>query len=173
MKESKVLVVFFSRGGTTRKVAEALHEQIGGELVEVHTRHYPKGIRGYFRAGLDSLVGRSIPIRFAALHDSDYDLVVIGTPVWNASLSAPIQNFITHSLPETQRVAFFLTYGGSGAKRVFGQMEGLTGKHPLAVLAVSDSEVRRRKYGPKVKAFLNSLRTANDRLKHGPSKKAA
>ena len=166
MKESKVLVVYFSRSGATRKVAEVLHERLGGEMVEIHTRQYPKGIRGYLRAGLDSVIGRSIPIRFNPLNDSSYDLVVIGTPVWNASVSAPIRNFITHALPETQRVAFFLTQGGSGDKRVFSQMEDLAGKHPLATLAIAESEVRRRKFNAKLDEFLNSLRSSSERQKH-------
>jgi flavodoxin len=166
MTEGRVLIVFYSRTGTTRKVADAIHRELGGELVEVHTRHYPKGLRGFLRASLDAILGRAIQIRSKPTHAQSYDLVVVGTPVWNSSLSTPIRTYMAQSLPHAHHLAFFLTHGGSGARRVFGQMTDLTGRRPLATMAVTESEFQHRNYSDKMHGFVMELRELRELREH-------
>jgi flavodoxin len=160
MKKGRVLIVFFSRTGTTRKLARAIHAGLGGELMEITTRRYPRGLRGYLRAGMDAALGRAAPIRTKRPDASSYELIVVGTPVWNASLSAPVRTFLSQSLPRADRLAFFMTLGGSGARRVQEQMEWLCGKRPVASLALTEREVRQRNLSEKVENFVEELRKA-------------
>ena len=148
---------YYSRTGVTRTLAESIHRRIGGELVEIKTSYYREGILGYLQAVLDATLKRIIPISYEASLDKNYDLVVIGTPVWNASLSSPIQTLMSHSLPKTKQVAFFLTHGGSGAKRVFQQLESLYGKSPIAQLNVTTTEVLKRNFTAKLEKFIQDL----------------
>src|SRR6476469_3478422 len=128
MNTEKILIVFFSRSGTTRKIAEGIHRKIGGEFIEVTTHHYPRGFKGYFRAGFDAVLGRAVPIQSKPLSSPFYDWIIVGTPVWDASVSAPIRTYLSTSLPHTKHIALFVTHGGSGSRRVFQQMESLCGK---------------------------------------------
>ena len=57
-------------------------------------------------------------------------------------------------LPE---VAFFCTLGGRGSESVFGQMQSLAGKTPLAVYAVTAGEVTSSRYGAGLAAFAKAL----------------
>jgi hypothetical protein len=57
------------------------------------------------------------------------------------SLSSPVRAFLTEHGPMLREVAFFVTFGGRGAQRVFGQMRALTRKAPLAELAIREREV--------------------------------
>ncbi|MFR9038842.1 MAG: flavodoxin family protein [Bilophila wadsworthia] len=39
---AKALVVYYSRSGNTRAVAEAIHAAVGGDIVELHRRRIPR-----------------------------------------------------------------------------------------------------------------------------------
>jgi flavodoxin len=164
MNKGKILIVFFSRTGTTRRVAEGIHRKIGGEFIEVTTRHYPRGFKGYFRAGFDAALGRAVPIQSKSPSVPSYDWIIVGTPVWDASVSAPIRTYLSQSLPHTKHFAFFLTHGGSGAQRVFQQMESLCGKRPVATLDVTIAEVHRKKYNEKLENFISKLKSGKRKL---------
>lgn len=164
MNKGKILIVFFSRTGTTRKIADGIHRKIGGEFIEVTTKHYPEGLKGYFRAGFDAALGRAVPIRSNSPSKTSYDWIIVGTPVWDASVSAPIRTYLSQSLPQTKHFAFFLTHGGSGARRVFQQLESLCGKRPVATLAVTMAEIHRKKYNEKLEQFISQLKLGKRKL---------
>ena len=157
MKNKKTLIIYYSRSGITGRVAHALQRETSGELVEITTKSYPSGIMGYLAAGLDATLGRAVPIGSIKTSLTSYDLILIGTPVWGSSLAPPVRTFLSQPLPHARKVAFFLTHGGSGASRVFGQMEELCGRHPSSTLALTESDVRHRKYSEKVREFTRSL----------------
>jgi flavodoxin len=159
MNKGKILIIFFSRTGSTRKVAEGIHRKIGGEFIEVTTHHYPRGFKGYFHAGLDAALGRAVSIQSKSPSAPSYDWIIIGTPIWDASVSAPIRTYLSTSLPHSKHIAFFLTHGGSGSRKVFQQMESLCGKHPAATLDVTTSEVHRKKYNEKLEEFVSKLKS--------------
>jgi multimeric flavodoxin WrbA len=72
---------------------------------------------------------------------ANYDLVVIGTPVWFWSLSSPMRSWMEQNVVRRGRVAFFCTMGGSGARRVFATMARLIDRQPVATLALTDAQV--------------------------------
>ena len=156
-KPKKVLILYYSRTGITRTLAESIHRRLGGDLVEIKTSQYKQGLYGYIQAALDATLKRIIPIQYELPLEKSYDLVLIGTPVWNASLSSPIQTLMSHSLPKTKQVAFFITHGGSGSKRVFHQMQSLYEKAPVATLEVNTSEIMKRTFGTKLERFIQEL----------------
>jgi flavodoxin len=157
MAEGKILIVYYSRTGTTRKLAEAVQREMGGELLEVKTQRYQSGLRGYLLAGLDSILNREIPIQGGVPRKSGYDLVILGSPVWNRSLSAPMRTFMAQTPPKGRHFAHFLTYGGSGSSRAFEQLERLSRTPPEAKLAVTSEEIHDRRYLPKLHEFVRRL----------------
>jgi len=162
--KQKILIVYYSRTGITRTLAEALHKRLGGDLIEVTTLAYKTGWRGYIQAALDATLKRIVPIQISHDLEQTYDLVLMGTPVWNASLSSPIHTLMAHSLPRSKQIAFFLTHGGSGSQRVFEQMQSLYGKKPLATLEVNTSEVIKRRFGNQLEQFLQKLQPSKKEI---------
>lgn len=156
MQKSKTLIVYYSRSGTTKKVAEAFHRESGGDLLEVGTKLYPEGVVGFLEAIFDGALGRAVPIVVPEIPSQSYDLILLGTPVWGASLPSPMRTFLSRPLPNAKRMGFFATYGGSGAERVFSQMEELCGK-PAQTLALTEAEVRQHKFKEKVIQFVKAL----------------
>jgi flavodoxin len=155
----KILVVYYSRTGHTRRVAEEIAATLRADLEEIVDPENRLGLLGYLRSGGQAFFGQEADIREPLKDPAGYDLVIVGTPVWNWSLSAPVRAYLTRRQQRLARpaVAFFLTEGGSGEQRVFGQMEELLGKAPLEVMAVREAEIASGRYHEKIRSFTEAL----------------
>jgi menaquinone-dependent protoporphyrinogen IX oxidase len=89
MSDAKILVVYYSRTGTTRSLAAGLAKALGADLEEICDCSNREGLDGYLRSLVDAFHKRQVEIVPAGLDVSAYDLVVIGSPVWAGSVSAP------------------------------------------------------------------------------------
>ncbi len=140
---SRVLVVFYSRTGTTKGVAESLAGAVRGDLEGIADRTKRSGMLGYLRSGYEAARRRLIQIAPAVHDPSTYDLVIIGTPIWNLSVSSPVRSYLHRHRGAFRKVAFFCTCGGRGDARAFAQMTEISGATPIATLVVRDKEVPR------------------------------
>ena len=82
------------------------------------------------RAVFGALAGRAVPIEESAHSPDEYDLVVIGTPVYANSLPAPVRAYIQRHWSQFKEVAFFCTGDDPHTERVFQRMREACGKAP-------------------------------------------
>ena len=132
MKRNNVLVVFYSRSGTTRKVASVLARMLDADSEEIVDIGGRAGPFGYLRSLIEAVNGRPADIARAKRDAAGYDLVVIGTPVWADSVSSPVRAYLVANRSRLQRVAFFCCFGRRRSKAALTQMRALAGKAPLA-----------------------------------------
>lgn len=140
MSEAKVLVVYFSRTGTTRLLASAIARIMGADLEEICDCSNREGPGGYLRSLLDAIRRRQVEIVPAGLDVSAYDLVVIGSPVWAGSVSAPVRSYLIENRAGLSQVAFFCSFGGRGADKALHEMRELVGKPAVAECKVTAAE---------------------------------
>jgi menaquinone-dependent protoporphyrinogen IX oxidase len=157
MKKMKVLVVFYSRTGTTRKLAEFLSKKLEAEVDEIIDLKKRNGPIGYMIAGKDATLKRETKIRFKK-DPEKYDLVIIGTPIWAWTITPAVRAYLNQNKEnlKEKKLAFFCTMGGSGDKGAFSEMEKLTHKS-ISYLALTTKEVIKEEFN-KVKEFLRKLR---------------
>jgi len=153
----KALVAYYSRTGTTRKVAEAIAGMMQCDVEEIVDTKGRAGVGGYLRSGRDATLRRLTVIKDPAKSPKDYDLVIIGTPVWAFTMSAPVRTYISRYADQFKAVAFFLTAGGTGVERTFQTMEELCGRKPQAVLGLKTDEVVKADPTAQIKAFVDVL----------------
>ena len=151
------LVVYFSRTGTTKRVAESIAKALGADIEAIHEPADRRGIRGYARSALDASMSRWVPIAPLGHDPTRYDLVVVGSPVWVASLSAPVRAFLARYAHRLPKLAFFVTMGGSGDRRVLRQMSQVAGAEPAAALTLTQRDVEQGKAAVAIDAFVASL----------------
>jgi flavodoxin len=155
----KALVVFYSRTGRTRALGHRIAAALNADIEELGDRVNRRGIRGYLRSGRDAWYGRTVALLPLRHDPAAYDLVVVGTPIWNRSVSSPVRSFLRNSRPTLHDVAFFCTLGGIGSRRVLEQMQHESGKLPIATLAVTEHQLRSAALPEMVRGFVGSLRT--------------
>ena len=157
MAAEKALVVFYSRTGFTKRVAEALAKELGADVESLADTRSRAGLLGYLRSGFEGTLRRLTELKPLSKNPAAYGLIVVGTPVWNGSVSSPIRTFLAQNKAVLDRVAFFCTYGGSGNERTFRQMAEVCGKAPVATMAVRDREVGDVMLPPHIRGFLEQL----------------
>jgi flavodoxin len=159
MSASRTLVVFYSRSGTTRRIAEALAAALKCDLEEITEPKPRTGFLGYIRSLLEARRKRPSIIAPKKHDVSSYDLVVIGTPVWAWSLSSPVRAYLMATASQLPEVAFFCTFGARGSESSFAQMTATVGKKPRAVCAITQREALSGSHVERLLAFAKALET--------------
>lgn len=132
----RILVVYFSMGGHTHKIAEELRVATGGDIEQIAEVHPRSGMRGMWRALWDASWHRRPRIHPVKHDPADYDLLVLGGPIWARRLAAPVRTFAWQYCQRAKRVAFFCTEGRRGADSAFADLQRLSGQRPVVTLAV-------------------------------------
>ncbi|MDB5578219.1 MAG: flavodoxin [Bradyrhizobium sp.] len=168
MAGQKILVVYYSRSGTTRRIAQALAGALGCDTEEIRTTQDRSGTMGYWRSAIEAR--RWTPAAIAPAHKDPaaYDLVIVGTPVWVWSLSSPVRAYLTANRYRLPAVAYFCTLGGAGSDNAFDQMQQLTGQAPRARLAVTAADVAAGRYETSLAAFVAALEPARSAARPAP-----
>lgn len=133
---SRTLVAYYSMSGHTRQVADEIRDVTGAELEEISEPHPRRGVGGLIRALFDSIARRTPTITSASHDPADYDLLVLGGPVWAGRMAAPVRTYAKRYGTRAPRVAFFCTEGGNGAETAFSDLQGLCRHPPEATLVV-------------------------------------
>jgi len=154
----KALVVYYSRTGFTGKVADEISLRLGCESEEVLDLKDRSGAMGYLYAGRDAMKGALTELKPTVKNPLDYDIVIVGTPVWAWTLSAPIRTYLSANRGKFKGMAFFCTMGGSGADGTFKAMEDVCGLKPKATMVLKTAEVSVGGFRGKVDEFVKSLR---------------
>jgi flavodoxin len=154
---SKTLIVYFSRTGRTRQIAEAMAGLLGADVGTVKDVANRSGIWGYLRCLREAMQQRVIETGPATKDPSDYDLIVLGTPVWGHNMCSPMRSYIVAQKERFRAIAVFCTQGGSGGSKVAGQIAELCGRRPLATLVLNASEIDKDQCTGKLNEFIKSL----------------
>ena len=114
----KVLVVYYSLEGTTRRVAESIAKATDGDLLALRPRQEIKA-RGFFKyviGGFQALTKKKPALHPLEKAPQDYDLLFIGTPVWAGHCTPPLRSFFAQTDLQDKAIALFCTYrGGVGS----------------------------------------------------------
>ncbi|MGP1395146.1 MAG: flavodoxin family protein [Inquilinaceae bacterium] len=165
----KTLIVFYSRTGTTAKVARGLADALGAEIAEIGCRRYRPGGLRYLRAGHDSLRGRLPPIEVRADRLSDYDLVILGAPIWTSYPAVPLRAFLDRTRDLPAHVALFLTHGGhSEPRKAVDMVAALVPTDLEATLLLRQEDVDQNRHLERLDRFAEKLSgLGRDRVKTG------
>ena len=92
----KSLIVYFSHSGTTRRLAELIAKETGGDLLElVPEIAYPRDYSTVVAQAKRELQSGYRPaLKTASPNLSAYDMVFVGTPNWWSSPAPPVLTFL-------------------------------------------------------------------------------
>lgn len=154
----KTLVVFYSRTGTTKKIALEIAGRLGAETEEIKDTVDRGGMKGYLFAGRDAMQKNLTVLEPTMKNPADFDLVIIGTPIWGWNMSTPIRTYITEKKGIFKNVSFFCTMGGSGDDKAFAEMENIIGRKPLTTLTLLTKDVVKNNFLEKMEKFISQTR---------------
>lgn len=154
----RTAIIYYSRTGTTKILADALALELGADIGEIRCVRYRPGALRYLLAGYDSVKGNLPPIESPVMDLAGYDLVLIGTPVWTSHPSLPVRAFLAGKPDLPDRVALFLTHGGhSPVETAISECAALLPKPIAGNLAIQKDEVVKNNTSWRIHAFAQTL----------------
>ena len=109
-----VLTVYYSFGGNTRRIAQKIHAELGGDMAEIKTVEpyigsYDKVVEQGQR---EVNAGFTPEIQPVGVDIADYDTIIIGTPVWWYTFASAMKTFLESNDCHGKRIFPFATNGG-------------------------------------------------------------
>ncbi|MGI6203091.1 MAG: flavodoxin family protein [Eubacteriales bacterium] len=113
----KVIIVYYTFGGETRKEAKRLAAElgVGTTLYEVREKKERSVLGSLFKGCYQAMRRKSSDIRTVSVNLGDYDRIIIGAPIW-AEHPAPAFNAIVDHLPAGKEVELYFCSGSSGSE---------------------------------------------------------
>ncbi|KNY30312.1 flavodoxin family protein [Pseudobacteroides cellulosolvens] len=136
MSNNKSLVVYFSQSGNSKFIAETIAQEIKADTLEIKTRKsLPKATFFKLFIGGMQVIFKSKPelLPFDK-NPTDYDLIIIGTPVWASSYASPLNTFFSKVQINGKKIALYCCCGGSQGKTFENMKNVLKGNQFLGEL---------------------------------------
>jgi flavodoxin len=155
----KILVAYYSKTGNTRKVALGIAQALKTDIDEIIDLKKRSGIIGWLIGGRDAMKERQTQIT-ATKNPEDYDLVIIGTPIWAWNSTPAIRTYITQFKDKLKKVVFFTTSGSTPPEKPVAYLEKLAGKKSVAFEGWTEAELKNPVvYKQKLEAFIGKIKS--------------
>jgi flavodoxin len=152
MKPKKTITYYYSKTGTTKRVAKLIAKKLGSDIEELIDTKNRKGIIGYFVSCFDSKKKKLTQLEKLRKKPSDYDLVIVGGPVWAWSINPAVRTFLAEN--KIKKAALFCTMGGSGSEKFFEECRSLIKGKVVAEASVIALNAK----NPELDSFIKKLK---------------
>ena len=156
----KSAVIYYSMDGNTKAAAERIAGKLGADLIEVVPVHAlpDKGFKKFFAGGRQATFGATPAIRELAADPADYDLIILGTPIWAGKCASPIWSFVNRCAVRDRIKAVFTLSGGGDNKKCIRQLEKKRMDIRASVSLLDRTNPKSEKNGEKTAGFVGSVR---------------
>lgn len=109
-KNKDILVVYFSRMGYTKKIAYEEANKTGADIIEIKSTERTENTLGFWWCGRYGMHKWNMPIEDINIDIKSYKKIIIVSPIWVFSVSAPIRNFCYKYSKEINKVEYIFTH---------------------------------------------------------------
>lgn len=124
---NKILIVYLSRTGNTKAIAEIIQENVGGKLVALELQSpYPENYKAIVeQVAKENETGFIPPLKTKIDSIGEYDVVFVGFPTWGMQLPPPIKSFLKQYNLRSKKIIPFNTNAGYGIGSSFHTVKEL------------------------------------------------
>lgn len=115
-----ILVAYYSHSGNTKRIAELIHDKVGGDIHEITpAAPYPRDYNTVLeRAKREIRGGYSPELAGEPVDFERYSRIFVGTPNWWSTIAPPVVTFLSSCDFSGKTVFPFCTHGGGGVGRI-------------------------------------------------------
>lgn len=114
----KILVVYYSLDGSCALIANSIAEAAGAEIKRIECIKPMSGGKKskLFFGGMQVIFKMRPAIKPLDINFDDYELIIIGTPVWVSTFAPAVRTFLSENRIKNRKIALFCCYGGDEGK---------------------------------------------------------
>ena len=105
----KTLVIYYTRTGNAKFMAETIAGELGADIEEVIDLKNRQGKLAFLPAGRDAMRGKETEIAQTKRTPTDYDLIIMGQPIWAGSPTPAIRTYLNKNDLSGKKVALFFS----------------------------------------------------------------
>lgn len=139
----KILIAYYSRTKNTEKIAKKLQQELNCDLEKIDDLNQHKGIVGWIKGGYKSNRNKGCKIKKIEKNPENYDLTIIGSPVWASNIASPIITYIKNN--KFNKIACFVTCNKGGDEKAINNVEKLTSKKLMAKMSLNKKTIKNSK----------------------------
>jgi len=151
----KCIILYYSRSGNTRVVANALARELGCDIEEIVDDKKRTGVVGSAGAYLSRSKKTSIKEIESKL--DDYDVVIVGTPIWWYTISPAAWELLRRYSGLIGQVSLLYTCGKDVRINAERDVEELYGKAPVVTVGIESGNIKSGSFKEQLGAFVTSL----------------
>jgi flavodoxin len=110
----KTLVIYYTRTGNAKFLAETIAAELGADIEEVIDLKKRQGKLGWLSAGRDAMGEKETEIAQTKRTPTDYDLMIIGQPIWAGNPTPAIRTYLNKNDLSGKKVALFFSDSNLG-----------------------------------------------------------
>lgn len=109
-KNKDCIIIYFSRLGYTKKIAYEKADELGADILELKTKEKTEGTTGFWWCGRFGMHKWRMDIENININLKNYKKVIIVSPIWVFSISAPIRDFCYKYSEDINKVEYIFTH---------------------------------------------------------------
>ena len=121
----KTAVVYYSLQGNIRYVAEKVAAKLGADLIElIPVKAYPdKGMKKFIWGGSAVTFKKKPELKPYSFNTGDYDLIILGTPVWASGFTPPLRTFLEDNDLTGKKIAVIASSAGGDQSKCISTLQ--------------------------------------------------
>jgi flavodoxin len=127
VSHKNILIVYLSRTGNTKAIAEIIQKKVGGKLVALELQKpYPDNYQAIVQqVAAENEAGYLPPLKTKIESMEGYDVVFLGFPTWGMQLPPPMKSFLRQYDLSGKTIVPFNTNAGYGEGSSFETIKQL------------------------------------------------
>jgi len=161
---AKILVAYYSLTGNTQFVAEHIASELNADIEELKPIKDldPNSGSKYFWGGMKATMKSKPKLEDLKFNPLNYDLVIIGTPVWAWNISPPVRSYCSEFDLKDRKIALFTSSDGNGIKAMsrfksFIEDSEIIGEYRFISPLSEDSDKAKENATEWVKQLMNKI----------------
>lgn len=154
-----ILVVYYTRTGNTKKVAEEIAEELNADIERIIDTTKRSGIIGWLRSGYHASREKLTKIKGIEKDPSNYEIIILGTPTWAGKLTPALRTYIKRYRDQFNKLAYFITLKGRSGDELIQSIGEFCKKDPITTMQVIEKEIKESRYKTKMDEFIRSIKS--------------
>lgn len=153
------IIIFYSLDGNTKFIAQNMAQKLGADILELKPeKEIPKTEPlKHLIGGKQVLMKETPKLKEYKIDLANYDVLIIGTPVWAFDFSPPIRTFLKENKIENKKIILFCTDKMSKGKTFENLRKELKGNEIIAEIEFRNVLEKKEENLKKLEDFIDKL----------------
>jgi flavodoxin len=149
----KTLIAFYSRHEHTKRVAKKIAKSLKADIEQLKDKKDRSHLISWQKSAFDEEIKTPTEIEKTKYNPMEYDLVVVGTPIWDG-IAPAVWAYLNGN--KFKKVAFFITFHAAAENASY--FMGTLSKKPIATLEIQDRQIDIGEDDALIKKFCNEIK---------------